>query len=478
MRKIVLLLAAGVLASCASTGPARNPSSPPPPAPVSPSPSAASEESIQQAPAAEEAPAPAADGALSLPSAPQRPQPAASADDISPPPTTGPAKFPMSPPQAPAPASPKAPQAASAPPKAAASSARSAAKTPAPAPLTPAAPAGSTAPPRAASAAATPAPAAPSSAVPGAAPAQSYGRLREVFARVGDDVQIGLDAPGFLFLGFPDRSPQGDGISFKGKDTREGKTWFTFRAVKLGTYDLDFLRQDNSTGTSSKETVRVHVVSDEDFSAAVAGGGTAPASPAAEAGDPLFADRLASLGQYDAAIAELLKGYREGDPQRNSRIAQLSMLTGSYDAAAKFYTKNLGAAAPWGDGAVIGLTRVAIAQKDQPELLSLLKKLLSAKDPGLEETLIAAARMERDRREVGVGIDLANEYVTRYPSGAWRDEADFILAQLLEADSPFRDIARARALYRGILDQHPASVFAPAARDRVEYIDRHFFQVR
>ncbi|HVO38956.1 MAG TPA: hypothetical protein VMV03_08005 [Spirochaetia bacterium] len=295
---------------------------------------------------------------------------------------------------------------------------------------------------------------------------------------MGDDMQIGLDGPGFLFLGFPDRAPEGDGISFKGKDTRDGKTWFTFRAVKMGTYDLDFLRQDNSTGSSAKETVRVHVVSDADFSTAVAGGGTAPAAAAAEAGDPLFADRLASLGQYDAAVAELLKGYREGDPQRTSRIAQLYMLTGSYEAAAKFYTKNLGAPAPWGDGAVIGLARVAIAQKDQAELISLLKKLLSAKDPGLEETLIAAARMERDRREVGVGIDLASEYAQRYPAGAWRDEADFILAQLLEADSQFRDIARARALYRGILDRHPESVFAPPARDRVEYIDRHFFQIR
>ena len=58
-------------------------------------------------------------------------------------------------------------------------------------------------------------------------------------------------------------------MSFKGKEIRSSKTWFTFQALKLGTYDLDFLQQENTTGKSDKETVRVHVVTEQDFSAAV-----------------------------------------------------------------------------------------------------------------------------------------------------------------------------------------------------------------
>jgi len=306
----------------------------------------------------------------------------------------------------------------------------------------------------------------------------TYGKLREIFAREGDDVQIGLDGPGFLFLGFPDRSPNGDGMSFKGKDTRDGKTWFSFTALKLGTYDLDFLRQDNTTGTSSKETVRVHVVSDADFAAAVnQGQQQAPASIEAP-GDPAFAAKLTSLGQYDAAIAELLKGYRDGNPDLNDRIAQLYLRTGAYDAAGKYFSKNMAEQGEYGESAVLGLTKIAIAQKDQPELLSLLKRLLAVKDPGLEETLLAAARLEKEKQEVGLGIDLASEYLSRYPEGTWRDEADYLLAQMLEVDSPFRDIARARVTYREILDLYPESLFASRARDRIEYIDRHFFQIR
>ena len=239
----------------------------------------------------------------------------------------------------------------------------------------------------------------------------TYGKLREIFAREGDDVRIGLDGTGFLFLGFPDRSPNGDGMSFKGKDTRDGKTWFSFTALKLGTYDLDFLRQDNTTGTSSKETVRVHVVSDADFAAAVnQGQQQAPASTEAP-GDPAFAAKLTSLGQYDAAIAELLKGYRDGNPDLNDRIAQLYLRTGAYDAAGKYFSKNMAEQGEYGESAVLGLTKIAIAQKDQPELLSLLKRLLAVKDPGLEETLLAAARLEKPI-ECGV-----SRFCKRYHSG-------------------------------------------------------------
>jgi hypothetical protein len=310
-------------------------------------------------------------------------------------------------------------------------------------------------------------------------PSPTYGRLREVYARVGDDVQVSLDGVGFLFLGFPDRSPNGDGMSFEGKDTRDGKTWFSFKALALGTYNLDFLRQDNTTGTSSKETVRVHVVSDADFASAVARQDQPQTPAAADAvGDPVFAAKLASLGKYDAAIAELLKGYRDGSPGLNDAIAQLYLRTGAYDAAAKYFTKNMAEQGRYGDSAVLGLASVAISQDDQPGLLSLLKRLLAVKDPGLEETLLAAARFEKEKNEAGLGIDLAGEYLSRYPDGKRRDEADFLLGQLLELDSQFRDLARARAMYKEILDRYPESAYAARARIRVGYIDRHFFEIR
>ncbi len=319
------------------------------------------------------------------------------------------------------------------------------------------------------------------SSAPVPAPAGNpYGRLREIYARKGDVLQIGLDGLGFLFLGFPDAVGQADGMSFKSKENRTNKTWFTFQALKIGTYDLDFLRQDNSAGRSAKETVRVHVVSDQDFNSAIGSqeGQTPTDAGPGEAGDPAYAARLTSLGSYEAAVAELLHGYRDGNPGLNDQIAALYMRMGSYDAAGKYYGKNLSPQNAYTPSAVIGMVRIAIAQGDQQGLVSSLKQFLALRDPGMEEPLIKAVRMERARSEVGIGLDLAAEYAKRFPQGQWRDEADYLTAQMLEADSAFRDIARARDLYAGILTSYPESAFADAARQRLQYIDRHFIQVR
>jgi tetratricopeptide (TPR) repeat protein len=328
----------------------------------------------------------------------------------------------------------------------------------------------------------SPAPAVPA---PGATrspngPAESYGRLREIYARQGDELQVGLDGSGFLFLGFPDRSQLADGMSFKGKEIRNNKTWFTFRALKLGTYDLDFLMQENTTGKSDKETVRVHVVTEQDFSAAVnppSGQGGADTG-AVETADTEFAGRLTNMGAYASALAELQKGYREGNPGLNDQIASLYMRMGSYDAAGKYYSRNLVPPNEYSQRAVVGLVSIATAQKDQKALMASLKQFLAIKDPSVEEPLIRAIRMEANRAEIGLGLDLAGEYAARYPNGRWRDEADFLMANLLEGDSQFRDIARARELYRGILASDPESTFAAAAREHLSYIDRHFYQVR
>ena len=313
-----------------------------------------------------------------------------------------------------------------------------------------------------------------------AAPKDSYGRLREIYARQGDEVQIGLDGTGFLFLGFPDKSPQTDGMSFKGKENRNNKTWFSFQPLKLGTYDLDFLRQDNSTGQSNKETVRVHVVSDQDFSIAMnQQQGLDPSSAEkGEPGDAAFAARLSGLGANEAAIAELLKGYKDGNPALNDQIASLYMSTGAYDAAGKYYQKNMSPQTPFTTDAVLGMVRIAIAQKDQQALMSYLRRFLAVKGPAMEEMLMRAARMEKEKGETGVALDLAAEYTTRYREGNWRDEAAFLMAQLLEADSRYRDIPRARDIYTEMLRSYPESTFASAARQRLLYLERHFFEVR
>lgn len=362
-----------------------------------------------------------------------------------------------------------------------------------PAPLPPAAPASppraaspkpavaaAAAPPPGALGGATSAPAAVSKASTTSAPAAAgAATAREVYARVGDEIEIGLDGAGFLFLGFADR--QTDGMTFKARTVKDGKTYFTFKALKLGSWDLDFQQQDNATGTTRVEGVRVVVLEEEDFAAAVqrqtAGGGEAvPAD--IDVARYEWAEKLASLGRETQAIAEYLKGYREGDPELNDRIAALYARTGDGAAAEKYWRKNVGAASPWGDRAVVGIARSAVARGDIEGYLGWHRQLLAVIAEPIDDVLVEAALAAQRAGEVGLGIELLAEYGRRYPEGRRIDEAVFVSARLFEADSPFRDLKRSRDLYAALVREFPESAHAAEAAERLRYLDRHFFTIR
>jgi hypothetical protein len=304
-------------------------------------------------------------------------------------------------------------------------------------------------------------------------------RMREIYARISDEVELGLEGEGYVFLGFPDKI-QANGMSFKSKQARDGKTYFKFKAFALGNFDLAFQRQDNASGKIAKEEVRIHVVSDADFATAVDQQAVAPARDAAQAETPdlAYADSLVLLAKYDAAIAEYMKGYRESDSFINDRVASVYLLTGDAEAAEKYFKRNLSPGGPYYERAVLGLVRSALARRDAAAFLSYLKPFLSIKGLDIEDSLVQAAIFQKERGDIGVGLALMAEYIKRYPKGARWDEACFLLAQFLEADSPYRDIARAKEIYTMILGTFPESKYASPSRERLRYIEQHFYYVR
>ncbi len=305
-------------------------------------------------------------------------------------------------------------------------------------------------------------------------------RMREIFARASDEVEIGLEGESCLFLGFTGSTDK-NGMVFKSKEARGGKTYFKFKAISKGTYDLSFQRQDNAKGKISKEAVRINVVPDAEFQAAVDKQTSVPKTTGAaqtEKADIAHADSLFRLGKYDAAVAEYLKGYDEGDGFINDRVASIYAKAGSLDAAEKYYELNMVPDGPYYEQAVLGLVRIALARRDSASFLSYLKPFLAIRNLDIGDSLLQAAIFLRERGENGVGVALLNEYMKRYPRGLNWDQAYYLLAQFLESDSPYRDIARAKELYSVILQDIPESRYAGPSKDRIRYIDQHFYYVR
>lgn len=349
-----------------------------------------------------------------------------------------------------------------------------------PAAAMPAATSASAAATRIASAAnaATPAASTAQAAATTAAAASGANKVREVYARVGDEIEIGLDGAGYLFLGFADR--QTDGMTFKARAVKDGKTYFTFKALKLGSWDLDFQQQDNATGATRLESVRVVVLAEEDFAAAVQRQTQSGGAVSEDVDEARYewAEKLASLGRETQAIAEYLKGYREGNPELNDRIAALYARTGDGPAAEKYWRKNVGAASPWGDRAIVGIAGLAVARGDIEGYLAWHRQLLAVSAVPIDDALVDAALAAQAAGEVGLGIELLAEYGRRYPEGRRIDEAAFVSARLFEADSPFRDLKRSRDLYAAVLREFPESAHAAEAAERLRYLDQHFFTIR
>jgi len=297
-----------------------------------------------------------------------------------------------------------------------------------------------------------------------------------MWARRGDQVEISFGNRGWVFLGLRD-SIELKGLSFLGSKDMGGKVIFHFRSEDYGVYLLEFQLQDNRTATVKNESVRLSVVTDEEFDSRLA-------SAAIEMSDKgeeerfLLAEKLYELGQYEAALKEYISGYREGVPLVNDRIASIYLQSGEYQAAAKFYEKNRSSSGELGEKAVVGLLRSYLALEDSIKLLGLLDKFLELEYLSIEEDLMHLIHYEIKHGEPVLTYKLLTEYVSGFPGGVFLDEVYFLFGHLFEGESPYRDLEKSRDYYLRVYEEFPVSDFSENARERVKYLERYFFYIR
>ncbi len=325
-----------------------------------------------------------------------------------------------------------------------------------------------------------PAVAKPAASSPQAAPPPSSIPIeeshRQLLARVDDPIAVELEGRGWMYLGTEGES--GEGLAFLSGKSSGQSTSFGFRAEGLGEYTLVFQLQDHARGVLRNEIVHLQVLPEEQFSAALnKRTGSTPVSLVAR--DRVEeAERLFERGEYELALIEFLKVYREGDPYLNDRLASCYAAAGEHLAAVKYYRQNLGFAGEYGDRAVLGLVRSSIALQDAELLTESLPSLLTLDSVRIEGELLEVAGLQIKERNYPAAVKILQEYLSRYPAGGRLDEAYYKLAQVYELDSSTRDLSRARDCYRILYERFPESRYAPRAGERYRYLERHFFLVQ
>jgi hypothetical protein len=89
---------------------------------------------------------------------------------------------------------------------------------------------------------------------------------------------------------------------------------------------------------------------------------------------------------------------------------------------------------------------------------------------------VRRARQEFDVGRVEQALALLDAMRQRFPLGT--DEAWWLYGQLLEANSPSRDIRLALEYYRRLVREYPQSNRVGAAQQRIAYLERYYFNIR
>jgi outer membrane protein assembly factor BamD (BamD/ComL family) len=73
-------------------------------------------------------------------------------------------------------------------------------------------------------------------------------------------------------------------------------------------------------------------------------------------------------------------------------------------------------------------------------------------------------------------LSILDQYREIYPVGS--DEAWWLYGQLLEANSPSRDVRSALDYYRRLVREYPQSPRFDEARRRIAYLERYYFNIQ
>ncbi len=95
-----------------------------------------------------------------------------------------------------------------------------------------------------------------------------------------------------------------------------------------------------------------------------------------------------------------------------------------------------------------------------------------------DEELLAAAQWYEANKRFSDAIAFLEEFIRKYPAYGAIDSIYFRLGKMYETPSDAMNIRKARICYKKVYDDFPLSSFAESAKERLQYIDRHFFNIR
>ncbi|MDR0402822.1 MAG: hypothetical protein LBH35_04445 [Treponema sp.] len=298
-----------------------------------------------------------------------------------------------------------------------------------------------------------------------------YSRI--VTAYVGQYVEIPFRGPGWVYLG---ELGSRRGVYYDSRRIDDDGMVFVFRANEEGSYSLKFNQQDFIRDYVINDYVQVKVLPPPELTGSVwhstavvpdrvyaaprwppadappgTSGGTNPARPAPET--PGAAPEAATPPEA-APVTPAAAPRPTARPEPETRPAAQEAVQAAPGTQPD---------ADWAPGP-------AWPEEAPPEAFD------AAEPPALPDTYLAKAKEEYDAGRIAGALEALDRFRAAYPGGS--DEAYWLYGQALEASGPNRDIRRALDYYRRLTREYPQSSRYDAARRRIAYLERYYFNIQ
>lgn len=291
--------------------------------------------------------------------------------------------------------------------------------------------------------------------------------VNEIYTHMGEDIEISFNNNGWIFAGYI-KDDDAKGVKYLAKDTTYRESLFTFKSIKTGSYDLEFILQDHTTGSQQREIVRVHVVEDTEF---------VPDNSADFITTNNLAEDFYNQGLYQHALEEYLKIYDEASPLLNEKIAELYERLGQEDSAVPYWESNLEREDDYSLTAAERLLSYSLDTGNTEKIVRYLDCVLRSGKivPGSE--ILKIVHQLQKKQEYDEAISVMDNYLSLCSNSESRDAFYFLLGGLYESNSGIRDLKLAKQYYEKIISEYPAGSYVQPARKRLQYLNRHFFYI-
>ncbi|AEF81739.1 conserved hypothetical protein [Leadbettera azotonutricia ZAS-9] len=285
---------------------------------------------------------------------------------------------------------------------------------------------------------------------------------RTVRATVGQLVEIPFRGTGWVYLG---ELGSRRGLSYDSRRLDQEGQSFIFRAEAVGTYALKFYKQDFIRDYILNDYVQVIVGEAPDSS------GIGWFNPPIDRGRVVAEPRWPTIESGPTGTAPALPETPVAEtPQAVPQTQQPAVQTPPAAAVPSPLAAPAQPPAP---------TRPVVSDDGiapVPQATASGSPAQSLPPDSSPADYVTRAKQEYDAGRVGSALSVLDQLRQQYTS--LTDEALWLYGQLLEANSPGRDIRLALEYYRRLIREYPQSPRVPEAQQRISYLERYYFNLR